>query len=188
MQRRVLADMREWLQLGLSFGSVAINAAPAEFLRDDFAERLLARLEEQKIPPSLIEIEVTEQVFLDRGSSFVGRALATLNQRGVKIALDDFGTGYSSLSHLRDLPVDVVKIDKSFVDKVASDPEARAIVSAVANLARSLQITVVAEGIESEQQRQVLLQENCPLGQGYHFGKAIDFDKVSSLIQAPSPH
>jgi diguanylate cyclase (GGDEF)-like protein/PAS domain S-box-containing protein len=184
VQRRVFGDLRGWMRRNVPVEGIAINAAPAEFLRDDFAERLLARLNEYGILPSLIEVEVTEHVFLDRGSSFVGRALSVLSESGVKIALDDFGTGYSSLSHLRDFPVDVVKIDKSFVDKIVSDSEVRAIVSAVVALARSLRIAVVAEGVETEQQRLVLLEEGCVLGQGYHFGHPIAADHVPDLVKA----
>ena len=185
VQLRVLSDLRGWLQQALPVGSIAINAAPAEFLRDDFAENLLCRLREHQVPPSLIEVEITEHVFLDRGSGFVSRALNVLNQAGVRIALDDFGTGYSSLSHLRDFPVDVVKIDRSFVEHIAADPEARAIVSAVVALARELGITIVAEGIETEQQRFVLHQMGCPLGQGYYFGRAIPSSRVPDLLRGP---
>src|SRR4030095_11831362 len=105
---------------------------------DDYAERLIGRLNEQGVSPDLIEIEVTEHVFIDRGAGYVSRALQVLHKAGVRIALDDFGTGYSSLSHLRDFPVEVVKIDRSFVSKVNSDPQIAAIVSAVVDLAASL--------------------------------------------------
>ena len=182
MQRRVFSDMRRWLDRHLAIGFVAINAAPVEFLRDDFAERILARMEEQRIPPHLVEVEVTEHVFLDRGSDFVGRALRMLSDAGVKIALDDFGTGYSSLSHLRDYPVDVVKIDRSFVEKVTTDCEAAAIVRAVIDLARSLKIQVVAEGIELDGQREFLIRNGCSLGQGYLFGRAIEGNEVPRLL------
>ena len=182
MQRHVLADLRRWLQQGLPVGCIAINAAPAEFLRDDFAERFLALVHEHEIPPSLLEIEVTEHVFIDQGAGFVGRALNALNEAGVRIALDDFGTGYSSLSHLRDFPVDVVKIDRSFVEKVTCDSDARAITSAIAALARSLQIDLVAEGIETERQKAVLLEQGCPLGQGYYFGRPMAREHVPALL------
>src|SRR5699024_9081937 len=96
MQRRVFNDMQRWLSAGLPLGFVAINAAPVEFLRDDFAERLLASMRSHGIPPHLVEIEITEHAFLERGSDFVGRALKELSREGVRIALDDFGTGSSS--------------------------------------------------------------------------------------------
>ncbi len=182
VQARVLADLRGWLREDLPVGRIAINAAPAEFLRDDFAERLLQRLHEHDIAPSLIEVEVTEHVFLERGSGFVGRALSTLHDAGVRIALDDFGTGYSSLSHVRDFPVDVVKIDKSFIDNVARDTESSAIVSAVVALARGLDVAVVAEGIETEKQRRVLQELGCPLGQGYYFGRPVGAGQVPAAV------
>ncbi len=182
MQRRVFSDMRDWLERGIPVGFVAINAAPVEFLRDDFAEHLLARMHEHAIPPHLVEIEVTEHVFIERGIDFVGRALKMLSHAGVRIALDDFGTGFSSLSHLRDYPVDVVKIDRSFIDKVITDAEVCAIVRAVIDLAKSLNIEVVAEGVETEGQKQLLLDHGCALGQGYLFGRAIAADEVPNLL------
>lgn len=184
MQRRVFNDMRGWLSADLPFGFVAINAAPVEFLRDDFAERLLASMRSYGIPPQLIEIEITEHAFLERGSDFVGRALKELSHEGVRIALDDFGTGSSSLSHLRDYPVDVVKIDRSFIDKVTSDPEVRAIVCAVIDLAKSLKIEVVAEGIETQDQYRFLTRQSCDMGQGYLFGRAVPAGEVPLLLNS----
>lgn len=183
MQRRVFSDLRGWLNKGYDVGFVAINAAPVEFLRDDYAERLIARMFEQDIPPELVEVEVTEHVFYNRGAEFVGRALKTLSQAGVRIALDDFGTGYSSLSHLRDFPVDVVKIDRTFIEKLTVDPSVCAIVSAVIELAKSLAIEVVAEGVETQAQRILLLQQGCDIGQGYLFGRAVDARKATRLLQ-----
>ena len=179
MQRNVLADMRSWLDRGHCFGQVALNAAPAEFLRDDFAERLLSRLHEFKVPPHLIEIEVTEHVFFDRSSEYVRRALGALNEAGVRIALDDFGTGYSSLSHLRDFPVDVVKIDRSFTAQITDETEIAAIVAAVISLAGTLKIDVVAEGVETEHQRMLLQLMGCTIGQGFLFGQAVEARAVS---------
>jgi diguanylate cyclase (GGDEF)-like protein/PAS domain S-box-containing protein len=185
MQRRVFRDMRDWLKRGLPVGFVAINAAPVEFLRDDFAERLMARMAEYQIPANIVGVEVTEHVFLDRGFDFVGRALEVLSRAGIKIALDDFGTGYSSLSHLRDYPVDMVKIDRSFVGKVTYDSEVRAIVCAVLELAKSLKLDVVAEGVETEEQRRLLIEQGCRLGQGYLFGQAVEADEVPHLLGQP---
>jgi diguanylate cyclase (GGDEF)-like protein/PAS domain S-box-containing protein len=182
MQRRVLRDLRGWLDQELPVGFVAVNAAPAEFMRDDFADRLLAKIAEHDVPASLVEVEVTEHVFYGRGPDYVARALRDLNEAGVRIALDDFGTGYSSLSHLRDFPVDVVKIDRSFVARMTQDEEARAIVSAVVGLAQSLRIDVVAEGVETEEQRTALMQENCRFAQGYYFGRAMEAGEVPRLF------
>ncbi|MFD1612733.1 putative bifunctional diguanylate cyclase/phosphodiesterase [Sphingomonas tabacisoli] len=184
MLRGVIADMREWLAQGIPFGRISINAAPAEFLRDDYAERLLRVLKANEIPTDLIEIEVTEHVFLERGSEFVARALKVLNNAGVRIALDDFGTGYSSLSHLRDFPVDVVKIDRSFIERMVVEAEISAIVSAVISLASDLQIEVVAEGLETEQQRNILMQKRCTYGQGYLYGRPVAASEVCASLKA----
>ena len=132
--------------------------------------------------PELIEIEVTEHVFLDRGAEYVARALKVLDEAGVRVALDDFGTGYSSLSHLRDFPVKVVKIDRSFVAKVDTDPQTAAIVSAVADLAASLGIDIVAEGIESPEQARFLQEVGCGYGQGYYFGHPSQANEVSQIL------
>jgi diguanylate cyclase (GGDEF)-like protein/PAS domain S-box-containing protein len=183
MQTRVMRDIRRWQEAGLDVGRVSINAAPAEFMRDDYAERLLRNLKESGISPCCIEIEVTEHVFLDRASDYVGRALETLNKAGVLIALDDFGTGYSSLSHLRDFPVDVVKIDRSFIERMTDEPEIAAIVSAVIDLGRSLSMMVVAEGVEREEQRALLAARGCTLGQGYLFGRAAPADEIAALLR-----
>jgi diguanylate cyclase (GGDEF)-like protein/PAS domain S-box-containing protein len=170
VRRRVVADMRTWLDQGVDFGRVAINAAPAEFLRDDYAERLLNQAASAGVAASLLEVEVTEHVFCERGADYVVRALKILKHEGVSIALDDFGTGYSSLSHLRDFPVDVVKIDRSFVRRMTEEAEISAIISAVIGLAQSLSLDVVAEGIETDLQHRILLQKGCSHGQGYLFG------------------
>ena len=184
MQRHVFEDMQEWSRLGFPHGVIAINASPAEFLRDDFAERLLRQMDNYAIDPASIELEVTEHAFLDRGAKYVSRALKMLSHAGVRVALDDFGTGYSSLSHLRDFPVDVLKIDQSFIRRMNEDAEIESIVKAVISLSRSLGIAVVAEGIETLEQKNALLEHGCSLGQGYLFGRAIGPDDVQRLLLA----
>lgn len=178
MQWCVFRDMRYWLDSGIVTGPISINAAPAEFMRDDFAERMIERMKHHRIPASLVELEVTEHALLNRGSPFVIRALRILHEAGVRIALDDFGTGHSSLSHLRDFPVDVLKIDRSFIAMMTEDKEVRAIVGAVVELSRKLAIDVVAEGIENDLQRAVLLRMGCPFGQGHLFAVAASREKI----------
>jgi len=182
MQRSVLQDLARWSGNSLAFGRVSINAAPAEFLRDDYAERLMDRLQKHSVSPELIEVEVTEHVFLDRGAEYVSRALQALHEAGVRVALDDFGTGYSSLSHLRDFPVAVLKIDRSFVSRVSTDSQIAAIVRAVIDLATSLSIDVVAEGIEKPEQADFLLKAGCGYAQGHFFGCPALADQVPHLL------
>ena len=187
MQTSVFADMRRWLDQGLDFRHVAINTSGAEFRRDDFAEQLLARLQRAEVPPERLEVEITEKTaFLGKNSEHVVRALEVLRKHRVRVALDDFGTGFSSLSHLKDLPVDVLKIDQSFVRDIAGTPDSddAAIVLAVLNLGRSLKIEVVAEGIEHQSQADFLRANGCDTGQGFLFGKAVPAAEVPALIAA----
>ncbi|MDQ3247300.1 MAG: EAL domain-containing protein [Pseudomonadota bacterium] len=182
MQRKVLQDIARWRARGLPFGRVSINAAPVEFLRDDYAERLLRLMERIEIPAKLIEIEVTEHALLDSSAGYVARALKELSSAGVTIALDDFGTGSSSLSHLRDFPVDVVKIDRSFIQNMTNDTEIAAIVAGVIHLARSLGLETVGEGVETPDQLSMLREFGCHVAQGYLFGRPKDAAALAALL------
>ena len=169
---QVMRDIGAWRARGMAFGHVALNASAAEFRHDDFAERLLGRLRHHGLLPGDIQVEVTESVFLGRGAEYVERALKTLSEAGVRIALDDFGTGYASLSHLKQFPVDVLKIDRPFVADLEDSDDAAAIVRAVINLGRSLEMEVVAEGIETVAQAKWLTQRGCHVGQGHLYAPA----------------
>lgn len=179
----VIAAMRGWLDQGVAFGHVAVNAAAAEFRHDKFGESILERLARADVPPSCFHLEVTETVFLGRGAENVERALKLLDSAGVNIALDDFGTGYASLRHLKQFPVHVIKIDQSFVRDMNTDPEDAAIIEAVLNLGRSLKIDVVAEGIETEAQEKCLRDLGCRYGQGFLYSQAIPQKEVPNLIR-----
>jgi EAL domain-containing protein (putative c-di-GMP-specific phosphodiesterase class I) len=180
----VLRDMRGWLDRGIQFGHVAVNAAAADFKQKDFAERLLERLDAAAVPHEKLQVEVTETVFLGRGAEHVERALKTLSASGIRIALDDFGTGYASLSHLKQFPVDVVKIDRSFLRDVREDAHNAAIIKTVVSLGRSLQLDVVAEGVETPQQEAFLVSQGCRLGQGFLYGKAAPAERLPDLIRS----
>jgi EAL domain-containing protein (putative c-di-GMP-specific phosphodiesterase class I) len=184
MQEQVLTDIAAWTAAGHAFGTISINAAPAEFLRDDYAEGLLKLLDQRGIEPRLLEVEVTEHVFLERSADYVRRALEVLSGAGIRVSLDDFGTGSSSLSHLRDFPVDVVKIDRSFISRMLEEHEIAAIVSAVIDLCVSLGLQVVAEGIETEDQKAFLAARGCSTGQGFLFGKAIPASDLPAMLRA----
>ncbi len=179
---RVLADIVEWGRNGIDFGHVAINASAAEFRKGNFGERLLERLSRSSLPASTVQIEVTETVFLGRGASYVERALKTLSRGGVRIALDDFGTGYASLSHLKQFPVDILKIDRSFVRDVERDEDASAIIGAVVNLGKSLNIRTVAEGIETAEQAARLTAKGCDYGQGFFYSPAVPAAELPLLV------
>jgi diguanylate cyclase (GGDEF)-like protein/PAS domain S-box-containing protein len=182
MLDRIISDMRCWMDEGLPFGHVALNASAADFRSGDFAQTIVRKLKKARIPAEMLQIEVTETVFLGRGAEYVHTALTTLSSAGVKIALDDFGTGYASLRHLKQFPVDIIKIDRSFVREMENSANDDAIVRAVINLGHSLAIEVVSEGVETESQAQRLLSYGCTLGQGFHFSKAQPAEAVPSLV------
>jgi EAL domain-containing protein (putative c-di-GMP-specific phosphodiesterase class I) len=182
MLSRTIGDIRTWIDEGIDFGHVAINVAASEFRSGSFADELLARLEAAKIPTGCIQIEVTETVFLGRGADDVKQALRRLSRAGVRIALDDFGTGYASLAHLMQFPVDALKIDRSFIKAIGRNRDAEAIIKAIINLATSLGIEIVAEGIESTAHEAHLLSLGCHTGQGYLYSKAVTAATVSQML------
>jgi diguanylate cyclase (GGDEF)-like protein/PAS domain S-box-containing protein len=180
---KVIAVIRRWRDEGLCFGRVAINASPLEFRGGGYAERLLSRLRDENIAPEMIEVEVTETVFLNRPEDAILQSLHSLKEAGVTIALDDFGTGYASLSHLRQYPVDALKIDRSFTKEVAEDPRQRLITGAVIDLSRTIGIQTVAEGIETDEQADLLEALGCDIGQGYLFGRALCDAEAETLLR-----
>lgn len=184
MVDRVVKDIRRWLDAGVAFGHVAVNASAAEFHRGGFADRLLDRLHHAGVPPQWLQVEVTETVFLGRGAECVEQALTQLSRAGIIIALDDFGTGYASLSHLKQFPVRLIKIDKSFIGDIKADPSNAAIIRAVIGLGHSLEMQIVAEGIEVESQHEFLSSLGCDFGQGFLYGKAAPADRVPEMIVA----
>ena len=182
MQCQVARDVRAWIDAELPFGRVSINAAPAEFLRDDYAERLLRVLQRHDVPPSFIEVEVTEHAFVERGREYVARALDKVKSAGVTVSLDDFGTGHSSLSHMRDFPVDFIKVDRSYIEQIAKDEEIAALVAGVIHLSCSLGLEVVAEGVETSQQFDLLRSMGCHFAQGYLLGPPVESAGVAGCI------
>ena len=183
MMNLVLDDMQKWVAEGLNFGQVALNTCAGDFAANDFAERLLAALKVRGLSPRLIEVEVTESVFLDRGSHYVLRALATLAKRGVRIALDDFGTGFASLTHLKKFPVHVLKIDQTFVSGLGKSADDAAIVRALIGLGASLGMETVAEGIETHEQASFVRTCGCNIGQGYLYGAAQPAADLPDLVK-----
>jgi diguanylate cyclase (GGDEF)-like protein/PAS domain S-box-containing protein len=183
MLDHVLIDMRRWLDRGMNFGHVAINVTAADLRQNDFADRLLGSLRRHDLPPECLQVEITETVFMGRGAEYVERALRLLHDAGIRIALDDFGTGYASLSHLKQFPVDIVKIDRSFLHDFALDPQNQAIINTVISLGHSLDIEIVAEGIETREQERHLLARGCTYGQGYLYGKAVPAQRVPRLLK-----
>jgi diguanylate cyclase (GGDEF)-like protein len=184
-----LAQIGRWLAAGVPFGHVAINLTAADFRRERFAEALLERLRQAAIPPSCLQIEVTETVFLGRGAGYVETVLRSLSESGIAVALDDFGTGYASLSHLSQFPIDILKIDRTFVQQLGRSAEADAITAAVVNLGHCLGMKIVAEGVETAAQEVRLRTLGCDVGQGFLYSKALPAEAVAQILDhhAPAP-
>ncbi len=183
---KVIDDMRRWLNRGIDFGHIALNAAANDFRRGGYAELVLERLEKASIPASRLQIEVTETVFLGKGAGYVEKALEMLRANGIRIALDDFGTGYASLSHLKQFPLSIIKIDRSFIHDLESNPDDAAIVRAIIRLGRNLDLEVVGEGIETAAQEAMLGAQGCTHGQGYLYSRAMPYSQVSRYIASAS--
>jgi len=161
---------------------VSVNLSARQFTQADLVEDVATILADTRLDPAALELEITESVVMDQSEVGV-RALRHLRGIGVRLVLDDFGTGYSSLSYLKHLPLDTIKIDRSFVAGL-DEPADRAIVDAVIAMAHGLGIGVVAEGIESPRHLERLRELGCDLGQGFLFSRPIAADKARRLLRA----
>ena len=164
--QRACRDLRAWLDQGGEPIRVSVNLSPLQFGREELPERVAEVLDEERLPAELLELEITETVAM-RSPELAARHLARLSALGVSLAVDDFGTGHSSLSRLKLLNVDCVKIDRSLVEDCTADPHDAALCRAAIALGLALGLEVVAEGVETQEQRQFLAQEHCSTIQGY---------------------
>lgn len=156
--------------MGIADLRMSVNVSQIQFRHPEFLDKLNAALLDTRINPKCLELEITESVAMD-DPQFMLESLHMVRELGISIAIDDFGTGYSSLSHLRQLPIDRLKIDRAFVTELSRDVSGGHIASMVIELGRNLKLTVIAEGIEEEAQAQKLLAMGCHEGQGYLYGK-----------------
>ncbi|RFB83187.1 GGDEF-domain containing protein [Rhizobium leguminosarum bv. trifolii] len=181
-------DLRTWKAAGLRAGSVAINLPEALLVGDDGYTLIAAAVEANRLDWLDFAIEVTEDVFLNRGANQIAETISRFRKHGVSVSLDDFGTGFASLVHLRDFPFDELKIDRSFVADIGKDVRSEQIIRAIIDLARNLGKRCVAEGIEDEVQRHFLLNAGCEIGQGYLFAKPEPAaTAVERLARRPAP-
>jgi diguanylate cyclase (GGDEF)-like protein/PAS domain S-box-containing protein len=164
---------------------ISFNVSPRQLLRPDFTDTVAAAIEKHGIAPQRLVAEITETAFMrhaGRGSD----AIPILHELGLRLAIDDFGAAYSSLSRLRDLPVDILKIDRSFLTPVPEDPAAGQIVEAILSLSRALGVIAVAEGIERDDQLDFLRERGCQVGQGFRLGRPAPADEVVSRLPSPA--
>ncbi|MEO8546534.1 MAG: EAL domain-containing protein [Betaproteobacteria bacterium] len=180
-------QITQWLRAGLPVGQIAVNVSTVEFHGKDFLPGVRSILLDNGLDPSYLEVEVTESCLMQDNAPNVS-VLHGLKDLGVQIALDDFGTGYSSLSYLRRFPIDTIKIDQSFVRDIDLDSVGGApmLVNAIIAMGRSLQLRVVAEGIETRGQRAYLQSSGCTEGQGFYFGRPVDAAAFETLLKSPA--
>jgi EAL domain-containing protein (putative c-di-GMP-specific phosphodiesterase class I) len=166
--------------------SLCVNVSPKQFHRVDFVQSVLSAVQRHGIAPALLTLEITESLLLDN----VEDTIATMNalgRIGVRFSLDDFGTGYSSLQYLKRLPLHQLKIDQSFVHDIAVDGSDLAIVQTIIAMARSLNLGVIAEGVETEEQRQLLISRGCDEFQGYLFGRPVPIPQFEAALKTLKP-
>lgn len=169
--RTACRQNKQWQEAGYKPICVSVNLSMRQFLQPQLAEQIGHILDEIGLDPKYVELEITESMTFDKETAF--EQLHRLKELGVFISIDDFGTGYSSLHYLKNMPIDRLKIDRSFVHEVMSDHNDAAIVSTIASMAHHLQLKVTAEGVENEEQLHFLREQRCHEGQGYYFSKPI---------------
>ncbi len=179
--RAATREARAWLDLGHGPLSIAVNLSAAQFRQSRLLGEIRRALDDSGLPPEALELELTESLVMADVEDTI-RRLRSIKEMGIRLALDDFGTGYSSLGYLRRFPLDALKIDRTFVADVHSDPGAAAIALTIINLGRSLDLDVVAEGVELEQQLDFLRRHGCAQMQGYLFSPPVPAESLVPLL------
>ncbi|MHC8313027.1 putative bifunctional diguanylate cyclase/phosphodiesterase [Pseudomonas sp. GT1P32] len=175
-----------WQAEGLPKICMSVNMSAIDFRQRDFVDGIGQTLEQTGLEPALLELEITEGVLMQNIDTTV-TALTRLKVMGIRLAIDDFGTGFSSLSYLRRFPIDVLKIDQSFIRGLSTDSNDAALVSAIISLGRSLKLTIIAEGVETLEQLDFLKAHQCEEGQGYYFSKAVEPDAFARYLESVKP-
>jgi predicted signal transduction protein with EAL and GGDEF domain len=179
--RTACAQSKSWQSAGFAPLSLAVNLSARQFQQQNLSEVVVRILRETGLDPRDLELELTESSIM-KNAEWAVRTLSELKAMGVKIAIDDFGTGYSSLGYLKRLPIDTLKIDRSFVSDVTTDPDDAALVMAIITLAHNLGLKVIAEGVDSEEQLRFLHLLRCDEWQGYFFSKPLPVEAFEELL------
>ena len=186
--RTACRQARVWQENGAGRLRVAVNLSARQFGREDLVGTVARALEETGLDPRCLELEITESLLV-QDIEASSRTLDELKRvaGGVRISIDDFGTGYSSLSYLKSFPIDLLKIDRSFVRNLATDPDDAAITAAIIGLAHNLRLKVIAEGVETEEQLAFLKNKGCDEAQGYYFGRPLPAEDITRLLGEGRP-
>ena len=181
--REACTQAKAWADAGLPVMTMAVNVSAMQFRDATFLDGLFAILGETGLDPNHLELELTESALMKR-AEFAASILSTLREKGVRVAIDDFGTGYSSLSYLRKFPLDALKIDQSFVRQITTVPDETIIVRAIIGMGRSLNLRVIAEGVETPDQLEFLKAHQCEEAQGYYFSRPIPPRQLVKLLES----
>jgi diguanylate cyclase (GGDEF)-like protein len=188
--QEALSRTREWLDESTEDFRIAVNLSPRQFRSPDLLEQILRNLKKFRVEAQSLELEITEGVLMS-GHAYIDQMLMEIKKMGINLAMDDFGTGYSSLNYLRRYPFHALKVDKSFVNDIITDPADRELIQAAISMAHGLGLAVVAEGVETQEQWDLLQKMGCDYAQGYLMSKPIAAEAVSELLrqsaQIPDP-
>ncbi len=179
---KACAQMQEWMIKGIDIGVMAINISGKQINNDKLLGHVTKALEKYNIPSNRLELEVTENYIMQHHDESIN-SLEILRDSSVQISIDNFGTGYSSLNYLKQLPINKIKIDRSFVEGVPTDPHDRAIINAVIAIGKSLNFKVIAEGVENEEQLNYLIKEGCDEYQGFFYSKALPAKELELMMK-----
>ncbi|MDH3977752.1 MAG: EAL domain-containing protein [Gammaproteobacteria bacterium] len=177
----VCRNLDQWRDLEISRVPVSVNVSARQFQHPGFHKKVGQILRKHHVDPALIELELTERLLMEDIEA-TQKCLSHLKRIGVRISIDDFGTGHSCLNYLRKFPIDVLKIDKSFINDIGAEEDGSIIIEAIISLARSLKLDTVAEGVETHEQLEFLTQHGCHVAQGFLFGKPIRYEEVEPLL------
>ena len=175
--KQVCYQIKHWLEQYGHSPFITVNLSAVQIRNSDLVNYIQKLLDQTKIPPQLLELEVTETVLLHEARVSVD-VLNELKKLGVRLSIDDFGTGYSSLTYLKKLPLDKLKIDRSFVKDVPGDPDSETIIRTVIGMSLDMGLEVIAEGVETKDQLQYLVKERCSLFQGFYFDPPISLEQM----------
>ena len=181
VMEEVCKVLKSWKEENRVLVPISVNITSKTFEHRDFLKQVDKILKLYKVDPHYIEFEITERMVIKKvNESFI--KLEMLRRKGIKVSIDDFGIGYSSLSYIVKLPIDSIKIDRSFVEQLHYSKQAKTIINTIINLCMSLELQVVAEGIEHKEELDYLFDCNCDIGQGYFFSKPVSIDEIKKLL------
>jgi EAL domain-containing protein (putative c-di-GMP-specific phosphodiesterase class I) len=181
--RQAITANSEWRQTTGRDLQISVNLSPRQFRDTELLSTVSGLLEEYRVPGGCLEMEITEGMLM-KGTHAINEALSRLNDLGVRITMDDFGTGYSSMSNLRRYPFDALKIDKSFIEDIDTDEADQELVAATVVMAHALGLKVVAEGVETAPQLEILRRLRCDFAQGYLFARPMPADELGAFLEA----